>query len=279
MASNRQDMAPSRWQANERPEGDRPELSLIISASNLRENIARTLDLVIASIKPLTDFEVLVVVNDAHPGPVTTDVRRYSLEVDWRVALHPLTGSDKAAAIKYGFQNARGRVWGYCDGDLGWQARIDETREMAAAVLNGECDLICADRDQSEWTTVRKLKTNIFRAVGRVMFRHGVIDSQAPMKFLTAELGEVLLEACAFRGWEFDVELLWWTRKFGYRIRPYQVHWSTEGTETALETIVLGLVFMGPGMLANLMVLRLRTWYLQRRMVKRFRRDPAMTGR
>ncbi|MBE1489590.1 glycosyltransferase [Plantactinospora soyae] len=255
--------------------GDRPDVTVVVPASNARPNIGRTLDFLIASLAPQASFEILVVVNDAIPGPVVSDVRLYRVNTDPRVELHQLPGGDKAAAIRYGFERARGRVWGYSDGDLGWQARVDETGEMLSLVLSGACDLVAAERDQSQWTPIRRWKTNVFRWVGRWVFRHHLVDSQAPLKFMTAEVGRAVLGSCAFRGWEFDVELLWWVRRFGYRIRPYPVHWSTTGTETTLETVVLGLVFMGPAMVVNLARVRVRAWFLQRRLIRRYRRTPA----
>lgn len=246
-------------------------VSIVVPASNLSKNISQTLDLLVASVAPIGTFEIMVVVNDALPGPVVGDVRRYAFSTGAPVTVISLPDRDKASAVKLGFARARGEIWGFSDADLGWQARADEIREMVGRLKAGECDLVTAHRDQSEWTTVRKLKTNVFRFLGRVLFRHGIVDSQAPLKFMTADVGRAVMDACAFRGWEFDVEMLWWARQFGYRIEPHTVHWKTEGTETTIETLALGLVLMGPSMVFNLLYLRVRAWWLQQNLVRKHR--------
>ncbi|MEZ0091816.1 glycosyltransferase [Streptacidiphilus sp. EB129] len=244
------------------------DVTVIIPARNSNPDILRTFDLIRQGLDGHS-FEVLVVVEDRMPGPVLSDTRTYATMTDTRFQAHPLNG-DKAAAVRYGMEQARGRVVGFMDVDMGIEAEPEHLRTIAEAVLNGETDCAIPDRDQREWAWIRKAKTNYFAAAARWLFRLPVRDTQGAMKFMSADAAGTALRFCAFKGWEFDVELLWVLKITGFRIRPYPVWWVGRGGEVPWVSALL-ILTMGTGMVKNLVAVRLRTLFTRRRILRAWR--------
>lgn len=239
------------------PHSNRPDVSLIVPVLNNHTGMAATLDLAGAALRERS-YEILVVVNDRVDGPALRDTRNYAMSTDGNVQAHQLR-TDKAGAIRWGFERAAAPIVGFIDADLGWEAEPEQLRTLVSAIDRGETDCAIAERDQTEWSSIRRAKTNYFAALGRLLFRLPVRDSQAAMKVMTADAAATALEFCAFRGWEFDIELLWVLNTAGHRITPYPMYWRGRGGETGWASTLLIFV-MAPRMIANLLILRPRAW-------------------
>lgn len=170
--------------------------------------------------------------------------------------------------------HACGRIVGYLDGDAGWEADPAHLRAIVDAVATGSADCACAQRDQTHWTPLRRAKTALFARAAHTLFRLPVHDTQAPMKFFTRHAIELLREHVAWKGWEFDVDLLWVLHTAGARIQPIPVTWRSNGGEASWVTALL-LATMAPGMIRNLITLRLST----RRRARRIRLTSRESGR
>lgn len=190
-------------------------------------------------------------------GPAAVDTRMFALQHDARGDLHEVPGP-KVTAVRWGMAHARGRIVGYLDGDAGWEADPAHLRGIIDAVATGGADCACAQRDQTHWTPLRRAKTALFARAARTLFRLPVHDTQAPMKFFTRHAIELLREHAAWKGWEFDVDLLWVLHTAGARIQPIPVTWRSNGGEAGWVTALL-LATMAPGMIRNLITLRLST--------------------
>ncbi|MGH3622344.1 MAG: glycosyltransferase [Sciscionella sp.] len=216
-----------------------------------------TLNLIRTALNGSYEFEVLVVADTSTPGPASGDTRIFTLDTDARVQLHELPGQ-KVTAVRWGMEHARGQVIGYLDGDAGWEADPVHLRAVIDPVTAGTADCACAQRDQTHWSPLRRGKTALFARAARTLFRLPVVDTQAPMKFFTRRAVDLLLEHGAWKGWEFDVDLLWVLRTAGARLQPIPVCWRSNGGEAGWVTALL-VATMAPGMIANLLTLRLTT--------------------
>jgi glycosyltransferase involved in cell wall biosynthesis len=243
-----------------------PQISVIIPALNNFPAITTTLDLVRDALGQHWSYETLVIVNDQVDGPALRDARVHALTADARVRPRALQGG-KATAIRWGMEHARGCVIGYIDADAGWEADPGQLRQVIDAVAAGHADCAAAQRDQAHWTPLRRAKTRTFAVLARALLHLPVADTQAPMKFFTRDAAHLLLNQAAWRGWEFDADLLWVLHTAGYRIKPIPVTWKSNGGEASWATVLL-LATMAPGMIWNLILLRLTTRQRRQRILQ-----------
>jgi glycosyltransferase involved in cell wall biosynthesis len=257
---------------------DPVDVTVIIPALNNNEGIEHTFDMIKEALDGYS-FETLVVVEDSVPGPVLSDTRTYAITTDVRFQAHPLKG-DKATAVRYGMERARGRIVGFMDVDLGIEAEPAQLRTIIEAVARGEADCAVPERDQREWAWIRRAKTNYFAAAASRLFRLPVRDTQGPMKFMSSDAARTALRFCAFKGWEFDVELLWVLRTTGFQIRSYPVYWKGRGGEVPWVSALL-ILTMGTSMVRNLLSVRLRTLFTRRRILREWAaaQDRSQTDR
>lgn len=94
------------------------------------------------------------------------------------------------------------------------------------------------------------------------------------MKFFTRPAAELLTAHASWRGWKFDVDLLWLLQITGHRIQPVPVTWKSNGGEAGWVTVLL-LLTMAPGMIWNLAVLRLTASGRRRRILQASASGPA----
>ncbi|MFC5183190.1 glycosyltransferase [Actinomadura harenae] len=233
-----------------------PELSVIIPTRNSCSDIRTTLD-VVRDAWP--DLEILVVTDTQSPGDAARHASHYRLCTDARVQVVDALGA-KAAAVQAGFDSARGRVVAYVDADYGLEATAGCLHRAVQLVADGVADCVAAERDQHDWSRIRKLKTRGFIWLTHLLFpRLPVRDTQAPLKVMTADAARHLLQTAAWRSWAFDVELLHRLQQADYRIRAYPVRWNGQGGELPWATAFL-LAYMAPGMITGLARIRLSTF-------------------
>lgn len=232
-----------------------PELSVVIPVLNRYAGMDATLDLV---RQAWPDLEILVVADTSRPGPAAADVRNYALAIDSRVRLLDLPG-DKAVAVRHGLAHAHGTILAYVDADHGWEATPHDLRAMVRRVIASEADCLVAERDQRDWARTRKLKTNGFIRLTRMLFPAlPVRDTQTPLKVMNRHAAKVALGQARWRSWAFDVELLHVLHHTGHRVAAHPVQWKGRGGELPWASAVL-IVLMAPGMIRGLLSTRIHS--------------------
>ncbi|MDP9325217.1 MAG: glycosyltransferase family 2 protein, partial [Candidatus Dormibacteraeota bacterium] len=95
----------------------RPRLTFFFPAYNEQENIARTVELALSQIGPLVpSIEVLAIDDGSTDGtPALADALAAA---DPRVRVHHQPNRGYGGAIKAGFEEARGELICFSDGDL-----------------------------------------------------------------------------------------------------------------------------------------------------------------
>lgn len=249
-----------------------PLVTVIVPVLGNCPSLPPTLELIRTALAGVCDYEVLVVADTVVSGPAVGDARLFALQRDWRVSVHEVSGQ-KAAAVRWGMQRARGTAVGYLDGDAGWEASPDDLRRIVSIITSGQAACACAERDCTHWPLLRRMKTALFARAATAILRLPVTDTQAPMKFFTRPAVSLLLEHGAWKGWEFDADLLWVLHSAGLPIKAVPVTWHSDGGETVWVTVLL-LFAMAPGMVANLIILRMTA----HRRARRLRRWQAALG-
>ncbi len=103
----------------------------------------------------------------------------------------------------------------------------------------------------------REMMGRTFNIFVRILHLPGIKDTQCGFKMLTKQAAGAALPHCRERGFAFDVELLYWLKKLGFRIKEQGVIWSDD--KDSKVTILKGPV----AMFAALIKLRLKTIFIK----------------
>ncbi len=242
---------------------DFPSISLVIPAHNREAGIIKTLRL-LASILEGYEYEILVVVNNSS-DMTAQKVEWYRKHVNSKIVAYSISNGSKAQSLEFGFQRCRGGVWGFVDADFGDvkpEAKVaqDLTNMLQLIVMN-KADFVMGNRTRRYRKQNRWAISQPYNFLGRLLYGFDVRDANCGVKFFTREVGEQITKKASFRGFEVDIELISWTHWYGYRIIPYSVEWDNSAGAGLLATV--DLMILGVSMAINLLLLRLRSAFIQ----------------
>lgn len=206
------------------------ELSVVIPAYNE----AKRLPPYLGSVRSYLDgrypgaYEVIVV--DDGSRDALADVLRL-LEPDWPelvVMRHP-DNLGKGAAVRTGMLAARGEVLLFADADgaapIGEEARLAAAIAAGAEVAVGSRLIAAADVTRRR-TRLRGTLGRLFAGVARRWLHIGVRDTQCGFKMFRREPGRRLFSLSRETGYLFDLELLGWAQRLGFRIAEVPIEWA-----------------------------------------------------
>jgi len=121
----------------------RPRLTFFFPAFNEEENVAETVRRALEQIGPLVDGSLEVLVVDDGSTDRTPQIADALATGDARVRVHHQANRGYGGALRAGFDNARGELIGFSDGDLQFDlremsrllARLDDATRPVDAVI------------------------------------------------------------------------------------------------------------------------------------------------
>ena len=96
----------------------RPRLTFFFPAYNEQENVERTVELALTEIGPMVNGSIEVLVVDDGSSDRTPELADALAAADPRVRVHHQPNRGYGGALKAGFENARGELISFSDGDL-----------------------------------------------------------------------------------------------------------------------------------------------------------------
>ncbi|MFC4912276.1 glycosyltransferase family 2 protein [Actinomadura gamaensis] len=232
-----------------------PDLSVIIPTCNSFPHLPVTLDVVLDA---WPDLEIIVVADAYTPGPALSEARTYQLSSDARIRVLEARGP-KAHAVRMGFEAARGRIIAYLDADYGLEATAGCLHHAVRLIAGEVADCVAADRDQHDWSRIRKAKTcGFIRLTGLLFPRLPVRDTQAPLKVMSSAAAHHLRLCATWRSRAFDVELLHRLHCARFCMQRYPVRWHGQDGQRPWATAFL-LAYTAPSMVVGLFRIRLTT--------------------
>lgn len=102
---------------------ERPRLTFFFPAFNEEENVAETVRRALEEIGPLVDGSIEVLVVDDGSTDRTPQIADELAASDARVRVHHQANRGYGGALRAGFENARGSLIGFSDGDLQFDLR------------------------------------------------------------------------------------------------------------------------------------------------------------
>lgn len=204
-------------------------LSVIIPAYNEEERLIPTMEKVLKYLIPQPYTWEIVVVDDGSRDKTYALARDFEKNSGGRIrALTNGQNKGKGESIKHGMLEAKGYLRLFSDADL--STPIEELEKLMKAIDDGY-DVAIGSRALREsqvelhqpW--YRETMGRIFNLMVQALVLPGLKDTQCGFKILTEKAAMDIFPKQRFKGFSFDVEMLYLARKSGFKIREIPVRW------------------------------------------------------
>lgn len=168
---------------------ERPRLTFFFPAYNEEENVEETVRRALDEIGPLVDGSIEVLVVDDGSTDRTAELADALSAADPRVRVHHQENRGYGGALRAGFENARGELVSFSDGDLQFDLRemhrlLDRLDDSSRKVVDGVIGYRIKRRDPPHRIVIAKS----YNAIVSVLFGLRVRDIDCAMKLFRREL-------------------------------------------------------------------------------------------
>lgn len=234
------------------------DLSLIIPAYNEAYRLGRTLPILKAYFDEFRGNYEVVIVDDGSSDDTRGVIERFQqANPDFQLRLNHKRGNmGKGFSVKEGFGYTQYDWILFCDADLSIPLReIDHFKPYTDThdVIVGSKYL--PGSKVTEQPVYRKAMGSLFSVFTFLITNLRIKDTQCGFKMFSREAGEVIFPRQTIHGFGFDVELLYVSKKFGFRIKELPVEVLNDPDSRVSN---LGDSF---GMLRDLLKVRLNDWW------------------
>lgn len=215
------------------------KISVIIPAHNEAHRLGATLERYIQTLSEQYQdaFEIIIVANGCSDR--TVDVANAHAQSYPQIRVMSIRAAlGKGGAILAGIRKARGTRIVFTDAD---GATSPESLIRLANALD-RSDIVIGSRRLSgsrilqQQPLRRRILGRLFALVVGMLFALPYRDTQCGAKALRRSAARRLADAIQEPEWTFDVELLLWARRFGYRVSEQAVEWTDRDGST-LKTL------------------------------------------
>ena len=201
------------------------DVSIVIPAYNEQERIIPTIGAFAAELARL-GLQWELIVSDDGSTDATRELITLMGHTNVRLVEAP-ANAGKGAAVRRGFQAARGQMVLFSDADNA--TPVQELEGLIARLRDG-ADVAIGSRaaegaDVGERSLLRRAMTAGLRTVVRVGLGIGVADTQCGFKLFTADAAHRISAAQTVEGFSFDLEVLHLAERFDYAIAEVPVRW------------------------------------------------------
>lgn len=215
-----------------------PVLSFIIPAYNEHDRICESLSTAYAALSALPYAFELVIVDDGSSDDTMQVIESFA-DAHAGVMAVGIPHAGKAAAVRVGMRQARGRLLLFSDADLATPlSYIDVFVQKAKS----GADVVIASREGEDAERIgephyRHFMGRVFNRAVQALLLPGIEDTQCGFKLFTSEAATEILDRTVLytdevqqvtgaRVTAFDVEILVIARRLGMRIDIVPVEWT-----------------------------------------------------
>jgi glycosyltransferase involved in cell wall biosynthesis len=165
-----------------------PRLTFFFPAYNEEENVAETVRRALTDVGPLVDGSIEVLIIDDGSTDRTPELADALAAADPRVRVHHQANRGYGGALRAGFENARGGLIGFSDGDLQFDLR-DMSRLLERLDDPGHpLDAVIGYRVKRRDPPHRIFIAKTYNAIVSVLFGLRVRDIDCAMKLFRREV-------------------------------------------------------------------------------------------
>ena len=135
----------------------------------------------------------------------------------------------KGYSVRIGMLSARGEYAFFTDADL--STPIEEIDKCLPYLLNGY-DVVIGSRSMPGADIIvhqpwyREKMGKIFNFMVNMVLLKGIIDTQCGFKGFKREAVKTIFSKCKIDGFSFDVEALYLSRKYNFKIKEIPIRWE-----------------------------------------------------
>jgi glycosyltransferase involved in cell wall biosynthesis len=167
----------------------RPRLTFFFPAYNEEENVAETVRRALDEVGPLVDGSIEVLVVDDGSTDRTPELADALAADDPRVRVHHQANRGYGGALRSGFENARGELIGFSDGDLQFDLReMSRLLDRLEAGGGKPVEAVIGWRIKRRDPPHRIVIAKTYNAIVSVLFALRVRDIDCAMKLFRREV-------------------------------------------------------------------------------------------
>lgn len=204
-------------------------LSVIIPAYNEEKRLLSTLSKICAYLSTKDFPYEIIVVDDGSTDNTLQMVKNFASSNRHIVILINEQNSGKGFSVRKGMLSARGEYVFFTDADL--STPIEEIEKCLPYLINGY-DVVIGSRSMpgsdilvhQPW--YREKMGKIFNFMVNMVLLKGIIDTQCGFKGFKREAVRTVFNRCKIDGFSFDVEALYLSRKYNFKIKEIPIRWE-----------------------------------------------------
>ena len=204
-------------------------LSVIIPAYNEEKRLLPTLSKIYAYLSTKDFPYEIIVVDDGSTDNTLQVVKNFASSDKHIVILINEQNRGKGFSVRKGMLSARGEYVFFTDADL--STPIEEIEKCLPYLINGY-DVVIGSRSMpgsdilvhQPW--YREKMGKIFNFMVNMVLLKGIIDTQCGFKGFKREAVKSVFNRCKIDGFSFDVEALYLSRKYNFKIKEIPIRWE-----------------------------------------------------
>lgn len=204
-------------------------LSIIIPAYNEEKRLLATISKVGVYFSQGGFPYEIIVVDDGSTDSTPHIVQKFASTNAHVVILTNDQNYGKGYSVRKGMLSARGEYVFFSDADL--STPIEEI-EKCLPYLSGDYDVVIGSRSMPESKIIirqpwyREKMGKIFNFMVSSVLLKGIVDTQCGFKGFKKDVARRVFGRSIIDGLSFDVEVLYLSRKFNFRIKEIPVRWE-----------------------------------------------------
>lgn len=204
-------------------------LSIIIPAYNEEKRLLPTLGKILAYLSGHGFSYEIIVVDDGSTDDTLQMAKNFACSDKHVIVLANERNSGKGYSVRRGMLSASGEYIFFTDADL--STPIEEI-EKCLPYLNNGYDVVIGSRSipgshiiiHQPW--YREKMGKIFNFMVNIVLVKGIADTQCGFKGFKKEVVKTVISRCCINGFSFDVEAIYLSRKFGFKIKEIPIRWE-----------------------------------------------------
>ncbi|MBM2834085.1 MAG: hypothetical protein HW406_1246 [Candidatus Brocadiaceae bacterium] len=204
-------------------------LSVIIPAYNEGKRLLPTLSKICAYLSTKDFPYEIIVVDDGSTDNTLQIVENFAKSDKHIVILTNGQNKGKGYSVRRGMLSAKGEYVFFTDADL--STPIEEVEKCLLYLMNGY-DVVIGSRSIAGSNIIvhqpwyREKMGKIFNFMVNMVLLKGIIDTQCGFKGFKRDVVKTVFSRCKIDGFSFDVEALYLSRKYNYKIKEIPIRWE-----------------------------------------------------
>lgn len=204
-------------------------LSIVIPAYNEEKRLLQTMRKICIYLSNQNFSYEIIIVDDGSLDNTLHVIKNFACSDKHVVVLTSGQNKGKGYSVRKGMLAARGEYIFFTDADL--STPIEEIEKCLPYLTHGY-DVVIGSRSMHGSTIsirqpwYREKMGKIFNFIVSMVLLKGIIDTQCGFKGFKKEVAKTVFRRCSIDGFSFDVEALYVSKKFNFKIKEIPIRWE-----------------------------------------------------